>query len=111
MSFSFLTQKRKFGKLLRNSEQPDDPLPPVTEPAALDSNYCWVYTNYAPRMVYKFVVSVNQTLHFEQTFTKLNYLEVKTLNEGESKVSGFAAQNRILSVWAHFIKIYKSFAA
>jgi hypothetical protein len=81
MSFSFLTQKRKFEKLLRNSEEPGNPLPPVTEPAALDSNYCWAYTNYAPRMVHKFIVSVNLTLHFEQNFTKPNYLEVKTLNE------------------------------
>lgn len=109
MPFSFLTQKRKFRKLLRNSEQPGDPLPPVTEPADLESNYCWVYTNYAPRMVHKFVVSVNQTLHFEQNFTKLNYLKVKTLNEGETKVSGFGAQNRILSTWTHFIRISKSF--
>jgi len=111
MSFSFLTQKRKFEKLLKNSEQPGDPLPPVTELAALDSNYCLVYTNYAPRMVHKFVVSVNQTLHFEQNFTKLNYLKVKTLIEGETKASGYALQNRILSTWAHFSKISKSFAA
>lgn len=111
ISFSFLKQKRKFEKLLRISEQPGDPLHPVIEPAALDSNYCWVYTNYAPRMVHKFVVSVNQTLHFEQNFTKLNYLEVKTLIEGGTKASGFAVQNRILSTWAHFIKISKSFAA
>jgi len=111
MSFSFLTQKRKFGKLLRDSAQPGEPLPPVTDTAALDSNYCWVYTNYAPRMVHKFVVSANQTLHFEQNFTKLNYLKVKTLNEEGTKVSGFAVQNRILSTWTHFITISKSFAA
>jgi hypothetical protein len=97
MSFSFLTRKGKFENLLKNSEQPGDPLPPVTEPAALDCNYSWVFTNYAPRMVHKFVVSVNQTLHFEQNFTKLNYLKVKSLNEGGTKASGFAVQNRILN--------------
>ena len=85
MLSSFLTRKREFEKLLRNSEQTCDPLPPVIEPETLDSNYCRVYTNYAPRMVHKFVVSVNQTLRFEQNFTKLNYLKVKTLNEGEPK--------------------------
>jgi hypothetical protein len=48
----------------------------------LDTNYCWVHTNYAPRMVHKFVVvSATQTLHFEQNFTKLNYLKAETLNE------------------------------
>jgi hypothetical protein len=63
-------------------------------------------------MVHKFdVVSVCEALHFEQDFTKLNYVKVKTSKEKKSKASRFADQTGILSTYVHFIKISKSFAA
>jgi hypothetical protein len=67
-------------------------------------------------MVHKFVVlSVKQTLHFEHNFTKLNYIKVKTSNgrrgwRGPKQVT-LLSRMEILSTWAHFIKISKSFDA
>lgn len=41
-----------------------------------------LHTNYKPRMVHKFIVfSVKEALYFDQKFTKLNYVNVKTLKQ------------------------------